>query len=90
MPFWCPKYIISIHPVAKLNSDQLKGILLNALAAVSSAGGTIISCICDDCSVYAKLGGPGTVFINSHAFLVYDYVHLLKNIRNNWITVPHK
>ena len=28
--------------------------------------------------------------LNSHAFLVYDYVHLFKNIRNNWITVPHK
>ncbi|KAI6652493.1 hypothetical protein LOD99_7507 [Oopsacas minuta] len=36
------KYILSIHPVAKLNSDQLKGILLEALAAVSNAGDTTI------------------------------------------------
>ena len=95
--FGGPKYILRIHPVAKLNSDQLKGIILEALVAVSNAGGTTISCIYDNCntnvSVDAKLGGAGRVFIdilNSHAFLVYDYVHLFKNIRNNWITVPHK
>ena len=95
--FGGPKYILRIHLVAKLNSDQLKDILLEALAAVSNAGGTTISCICDNCNtnvlVYAKLGGPGRVFIdilNSHVFLVYDYVHLFKNIRNNWIAVPHK
>ena len=72
-----PKYILvlRIHPVAKLNSNQLKDILLEALAAVSNAGGTTISCICDNfntsVSVYAKFGGPGRVFIdilNSHAF----------------------
>ena len=88
--FGGPKYILRIHPVAKLISNQLKDILLEALAAVSNTGDTTISCICDNCntnvSVYAKLGGPGRVFIdilNSHAFLVYDYVHLFQNIRNN-------
>ena len=96
--FGGPKYILRIHPVAKLNSDQLKGILLlEALASVSNAGGTTISCIYDNrntnVSVYDKSGGASRVFIDilsSHAFLVYDYVHLFKNIRNNWITVPHK
>lgn len=95
--FGGPKYILRIYPVAKLNSDQLKEILLEALVAVSNAGGTIISCVCDNCntnvSVYGKLGGPGKVFIdaiNSYAFLVFDYVHSFKNIRNNWITVHDK
>ena len=92
-----PKYILSITPVAKLNSDKLKVILLEAFVVVKKAGGTIISCVCDNCntnvSVYAKLGGPGKVFIdniNSYAFLVFDYVHSFKNIRNNWITVHNK
>lgn len=92
-----PKYILRIHPVAKLNSDQLKEILLEALVAVRNAGGTIISCVCDNCNtnvaVYGKLGGPGKAFIkaiNSHVFLVYDYVHSFKNVRNNWITVHDK
>ena len=92
--FGGPKYIQCIYPVAKLNSDQLREIILQALVAVSNAGLTIISCVCDNCntnvSVYGKLGAPGKVFIdavNSYVFLVFDYVHSFKNIRNNWITV---
>lgn len=95
--FGGPKYILSIHPVAKLNSDQLKDILIEALIAIKNAGGIIISCVCDNCntnvSVYRKLDGPGEVFvpsINYNIFLTYDYVHVFKNIRNNWITEPNK
>ena len=88
--FGGPKYILRIHTVVKLNSDQLKEILLHALVAVCNAGGTTISCVCDNCNtnvaVYRKLGGPGKSFIDSYDFLVYDYVHSFKNIRNNWIT----
>ena len=72
-------------------------IYVEALVAVSDAGGTIISCVGDNCNtnvaVYGKLGGVGKAFINainSHAFLVFDYVHCLKNVRNNWITVHDK
>ena len=92
-----PTYYLRIYPVAKLDSDQLKKILLEALVAVTNAGGTIISCVGDNCktnvAVYGKLGGPGKAFINainSHIFLVFDYVHFFKNLRNNWITVPNK
>jgi hypothetical protein len=92
-----PKYILGIHFVAKLNADQLKKLLINALLAVSNAGGTVVSCVCDNCatnvSVYNKFGGPGKVFmeaINRHVFLVFDYIHIFKNIRNNWITVSNK
>ena len=95
--FGGPKYILRIYPVAKLDSDQLKKILLEALVAVTNAGGTIISCVGDNCktnvTVYGKLGGPGKAFINainSHIFLVFDYVLSFKNVRNNWITVPYK
>ena len=44
-----PKYILRIYPVAKLDSDQLKKVLLEALVAVTNAGGTIISCVGDNC-----------------------------------------
>ena len=80
--FGAPKYILRIYPVAKLDSDQLKEVLLGALVAVTNAGGTMISCVGDNCKtnvvVYGKLGGPGKAFINainSHIFLVFDYVH---------------
>ena len=95
--FGGPKYILRIYPVAKLDSDQIKEVLLEALVAVTNAGGTIISYVGDNCktnvAVYGKLGGPGKAFINainSRIFLVFDYVHSFKNVRNNWITVPDK
>ena len=95
--FGGPKYILRIYPVAKLDSDQLKEVLLKALAAVTNADGNIISCVGDNCktnvAVHGKLGGRDKAFINainSHIFLVFDYVHSFKNVRNNWITVPDK
>ena len=91
--------MLRIYPVAKLDSDQPKEFLLEALVAVTDAGGIIISCVGDNCktnvAVYGKLGGPGKTFINatsinSHIFLVFDYVHSFKNVRNNWTKVPDK
>ena len=95
--FGGPIYILRIYSVAKLDSDQLKEVLLEALVVVTNAGGSIISCVGNNCktnvAVYGKLGGPGKAFINainSHIFLVFDYVHSFKTVRNNWITVPDK
>ena len=92
-----PIYILRIYSVAKLDSDQLKEVLLEDLVVVTNAGGSIISCVGNNCktnvAVYGKLGGPGKAFINainSHIFLVFDYVHSFKTVRNNWITVPDK
>ena len=83
-----------IIPCAKLSAYQLKDFLLEAINTISTAGGSIISVIGDNCqtnrSVYGKLGGPGKVELPTNGlsvFLVYDYVHIFKNIRNNWITV---
>ena len=95
--FGGPKYILRIYSVAELDLDQLKEVLLKALVAVTNAGGTIISRVDDNCktnvAVYGKLGSPGKAFINainSHIFLVFDYVHFFENVKNNWITVPDK
>ena len=92
-----PRYILRVIPCAKLSAVQLKDFLLEAMHTVTSVGGSIISVIGDNCqtnrSMYAKLGGPGKVeltCIGISAFLVYDYVHIFKNIRNNWITVESK
>ena len=90
-----PKYSLRVVPCKKMNSDQLKNIVIEAGEAVVRAGGTILCYVSDNCStnrsVYSKLGGPGKV-VNSEIqdqpmFLVYDYVHIFKNIRNNWITL---
>ena len=84
------RYILNIFPDAKLNSDQLKRMILKTLAEVTDIGCTVISLVCDNCAtniaVCNKLGGIGKVFISdidSFSFLVFDYVHIFKNIRNN-------
>ena len=50
-----------------------------------------ISFICDNCplnqGVYKLLGGPGRVVLDGiEVFLLYDFVHIMKNLRNNWMT----
>ena len=78
-------------------SEDLQAILLEATHVVNNAGGRTISFICDNCptnqGVYSKFGGPCKVCIETlchHVYLVYDYVHIFKNIRNNSITVPNQ
>ena len=95
--FGGPRYILRVCPVAKLNFEFLKDIILEATYTVVRIGGNPISYICDNHATnqgfYRKLGGPGKVYlevIGQYVFLVYDYVHIFKNIRNNWITVPNQ
>ena len=64
---------------------------------IRKQGGIPISFICDNCPLnqgaYSLLGGPGEVNlgVDGHkAFLAYDFDHIYKNIRNNWITEPRR
>ena len=59
--------------------------------------GKPISFICDNCPLnqgtYHALGGPGRAYLPAlgiHVYLVYDFVHIFKNVHNNWITEPSK
>ena len=92
-----PRHILRVCPVAKLKSDDFKSILQEAICTIMKSGGSVISLICDNCptnqGVYTKLGGPGRIHLDHlgiFLFLVYDYVHIFKNIRNNWVTVTDK
>ena len=52
--------------------------------------------IFDNCPLnqgtYGLLGGPGHVKLpdGSQIFMIYDYPHIFKNVRNNWITEAQK
>jgi len=92
-----PRLVIRIIPVSCLSAEQLKAFLLESASLISNQGGSIVSFICDNCPLnqraYKLLGGPGKVSLQpdgSEVFLVYDYVHIFKNIRNNWITEATK
>jgi hypothetical protein len=64
---------------------------------VQRSGGRPVSIICDNCPLnqrlYKELDGPGLVKLpddGMKVYLVYDYVHIFKNLRNNWITEPQQ
>ena len=52
----------------------------------------IVSIVCDNCptnqAVCKLIGGPDKTKLadQSEVYLVFDYVHLYKKLRNNWIT----
>ena len=92
-----PKYIMRVHPTSRLTAAELKVMLLEVATAVKFQGGLPLAFISDNCSVnqkvYKDLGGPGKVTLESigiSVFLLYDYVHIFKNIRNNWYTEQSK
>lgn len=90
-----PRFVIRVIPVASLDAQQLKEYILEVIATVQQSGGRPVSLVCDNCPlnqrVYKDLGGPGLVNLPNEGlqvYLVHDYVHIFKNIRNNWITEP--
>lgn len=90
-----PRFTVRIVPVANLDAKQLREYVLEIVATVQRSGGRPVSIICDNCPLnqrlYKELDGPGLVKLPNdglQVYLVHDYVHIFKNIRNNWITEP--
>ena len=86
-----PRMLFGIHPVKNMNSADLQIILLEIMEVMKKSGVRPISFLCDNCplnqGVYRLLGGPGRVVLDGiEVFLLYDFVHIMKNLRNNWIT----
>ena len=79
--------------MAKLNSESFKNI--EAIYVIIKSGGSIISLICDNNNKPGCLWKTGwsKVYLEQlgiFIFLVFDYVHIFKNVRNNWITVGNE
>lgn len=93
MSLW---FTVHVIPVTKLDANHLNEYLLEDITMVKHSGGRPVSIIIGDNSplnrrVYKDLGGPGIVQVlndTQQIYLVYDYVHIYKNICNNWITEP--
>ena len=90
-----PRYLLKVVPVAGIKAEQLKELLMEVYFLVKEKRGCPISLICDNCplnqKVYKLIGGPGKVKLEpngENVFVGYDYTHVHKNIRNNWITEP--
>ena len=90
--FGGPHFLSKILPISRLNSSFLHEQIQLSLDAITEAGGCVKAIICDgnrNNQAFFKLFGadpqrpwetPGGIF------LIYDYVHLLKSLRNNWLT----
>ena len=78
-------------PVAKLNAEFFAEQINETIISIKTAAGTINSLICDNNRTnrffkrFANaLNKPWVT--TGGLFLLFDYVHIIKNIRNNWLT----
>lgn len=93
-----PSVMVSVTPVHKLTASYQFSVVKTAAAKVERAGGIVLGSITDNHKVnqqYCKLFSRATDCSSQviHPldetrvwYLLFDTVHLLKCIRNNWIT----
>lgn len=91
------KDVVSIVPVNNLTAEQLKSMILNVMKEVEDIGFQIISLISDNNAINRKafeLFQPNKILLpsvphpidNSRTlFFIFDPVHIIKCVRNNWI-----
>ena len=97
-----PSVMVSVTPVHKLESTYQFSIVLDAVRMVEGAGGIVLGTITDNhkinqqyCTLFPgfnQLTGQAEHPLDSARvwYLLYDTVHLLKCIRNNWISEKTK
>lgn len=100
--FGAPSFVCRIVPVHSLKADFLFDQTKLVIKVLHDCGGSVFMLMSDNLSVNQKLfslfhstfGSKG-IFAVAHPiknpvfpllYLLYDPVHLLKNIRNNWLT----
>lgn len=91
------KDVVGLYPVKNLNAEYLYKVTNNILRIIHMAGYETVSIISDNNQVNRKLfqkfsptNGLQPYIIspfdaNKKLFLLFDTVHLIKNIRNNWL-----
>ena len=86
-----PSWVMRVIPVACMKALELKKVLMETITSVRKSGGLPLALIGDNASTnqsaYRLMGGPGIIYLEGiPLFLIYDYIHIFKNIRNNWYT----
>ena len=87
-----PKFLAKMIPVAKLTSHFLYDEVRKIVDIINSSNGQVVAIITDNNrtnQAFFKLfqtveNKPWLT--ENNIFLLFDYVHLIKSIRNNWIT----
>ena len=77
-------------PIKGLDSDFLFEQSNIRINQVRNLDGNIVSIICDgnrtNQSFFTKFNRVSPWLTSENIFLLFDYVHLMKSVRNNWIT----
>lgn len=87
-----PSFLSRAIPVAKLNAEFLFEQLQGLISKILLANGNVIALICDGNRTNQVLFKRFEVITEKpwltidNKFLLFDYVHIVKNIRNNWMT----
>lgn len=91
-----PSLMISITPVHKLTSSYQFEIVKEAATTVENSGGVVLGSITDNhkinqqfCKMFDRVHDFQAIHpLDSQRawYLLYDTVHILKCIRNNWLT----
>ena len=91
-----PSVMVSVTPVHKLTSEYQFNVVKEAAGLVETSGGIVLGSITDNHKVnqqFCKLFNRTHDFLAIHPlddsrswYLLFDTVHLLKCIRNNWIS----
>ena len=88
--FGGPKFLVKMLPVCKLDSDFLYSQTIALKNQIKNAGGNMIAIVCDDNRVnqafFKQFNCVSPWRTHEDIFLLFDYVHLMKSVRNNWLT----
>ena len=87
-----PRFLSKMLPVANLNADFVKTEIGETIENIIAANGEVKVLICDGNRVnqrYFKMFATISSkpwLSESGLFLLFDFVHLIKSLRNNWLT----
>ncbi|CAH1112316.1 unnamed protein product [Psylliodes chrysocephalus] len=92
-PFAHFKQVVRLLPVCNITGTELKDAMLNAIQYTQNSGFKVLSVITDNNRLNQNMFGQvssnyyisNPKFNNEKIFLLFDFVHIYKNIRNNWL-----
>ena len=90
--FGGPTFLLKMIPVAKLNSEFLYEQVTGVMDVIDLSGGKVVSVITDNNRTnqaffkkFKTVKDKPWLTVDG-LFLLFDYVHLLRSVRNNWLT----
>ena len=91
-----PEFLMNFVPIYNLNAEFLRNIITESVSCLHKANARVKVIISDGMRVNQKFVKNSQTVPNKPylgidgTFYLYDYVHLIKSIRNSWITEKDK